>query len=79
MICAFCLNHFLFADTKTINSLRPYIIQKMGLENLGVQLSNLLTEYDLGLNLKYRDWETDRKSTRLNSSHFTRSRMPSSA
>ena len=28
---------------------------------------------------KYRDWETDRKSTRLNSSHITRSRMPSSA
>ena len=24
-------------------------------------------------------WETDRKSTRLNSSHITRSRMPSSA
>ena len=30
--------------------------------------------YDL-----YRDWETDRKSTRLNSSHITRYRMPSSA
>ena len=29
--------------------------------------------------LAYRDWETDRKSTRLNSSHITRSRMPSSA
>ena len=29
--------------------------------------------------LEYRDWETDRKSTRLNSSHITRSRMPSSA
>ena len=29
--------------------------------------------------LYYRDWETDRKSTRLNSSHITRSRMPSSA
>ena len=29
--------------------------------------------------VKYRDWETDRKSTRLNSSHITRSRMPSSA
>ena len=29
--------------------------------------------------LIYRDWETDRKSTRLNSSHITRSRMPSSA
>ena len=32
--------------------------------------------HDRGL---YRDWETDRKSTRLNSSHITRSRMPSSA
>ena len=36
------------------------------------QLTKLLYE-------KYRDWETDRKSTRLNSSHITRSRMPSSA
>ena len=31
---------------------------------------------ELGL---YRDWETDRKSTRLNSSHSAKSRMPSSA
>ena len=30
-------------------------------------------------NLIYRDWETDRKSTRLNSSHRSLSRMPSSA
>ena len=29
--------------------------------------------------LNYRDWETDRKSTRLNSSHEIPSRMPSSA
>ena len=29
--------------------------------------------------LAYRDWETDRKSTRLNSSHEIPSRMPSSA
>ena len=29
--------------------------------------------------LRYRDWETDRKSTRLNSSHSGESRMPSSA
>ena len=28
---------------------------------------------------QYRDWETDRKSTRLNSSHLKLSRMPSSA
>ena len=27
----------------------------------------------------YRDWETDRKSARLNSSHSAKSRMPSSA
>ena len=30
-------------------------------------------------NMIYRDWETDRKSTRLNSSHSGESRMPSSA
>ena len=30
-------------------------------------------------NESYRDWETDRKSTRLNSSHEIPSRMPSSA
>ena len=29
--------------------------------------------------LLYRDWETDRKSTRLNSSHSRAYRMPSSA
>ena len=32
-----------------------------------------------GIGNFYRDWETDRKSTRLNSSHITRYRMPSSA
>ena len=32
----------------------------------------------MGMSL-YRDWETDRKSTRLNSSHSRASRMPSSA
>ena len=31
------------------------------------------------LDTSYRDWETDRKSTRLNSSHSRASRMPSSA
>ena len=33
----------------------------------------------LELIAEYRDWETDRKSTRLNSSHRSLSRMPSSA
>ena len=40
-------------------------------------------EFDITLEKKsngtYRDWETDRKSTRLNSSHRSLSRMPSSA
>ena len=36
-----------------------------------------LFKKDEGYN--YRDWETDRKSTRLNSSHSAKSRMPSSA
>ena len=34
---------------------------------------------ELIFNQWYRDWETDRKSTRLNSSHLKLSRMPSSA
>ena len=35
--------------------------------------------YMTNVDRTYREWETDRKSTRLNSSHITRSRMPSSA
>ena len=35
--------------------------------------------YRKNLESCYRDWETDRKSTRLNSSHSRASRMPSSA
>ena len=34
---------------------------KMGLDNLGSQLSNLSTEYDLGLNLKYGDKQKDQQ------------------
>ena len=36
-------------------------------------------EYARNVCGSYRDWETDRKSTRLNSSHSAKSRMPSSA
>ena len=35
--------------------------------------------FNLAPAVAYRDWETDRKSTRLNSSHEIPSRMPSSA
>ena len=40
------------------------------------EIENLINLIDKAL---YRDWETDRKSTRLNSSHSAKSRMPSSA
>ena len=56
------------------------------LQNLGVFFVQLLVELDFFIEelliyyLRwYRDWETDRKSTRLNSSHEIPSRMPSSA
>ena len=42
-------------------------------EIVRLQLKKYQNLYD------YRDWETDRKSTRLNSSHLKLSRMPSSA
>ena len=55
--------------------------------NMGNELSKLIDVCspsliyceDTILNGEYRDWETDRKSTRLNSSHSAKSRMPSSA
>ena len=52
-----------------------------GLHNVDrlIELFNIVKSYELKTAQVYRDWETDRKSTRLNSSHITRSRMPSSA
>ena len=41
------------------------------------QMKRKLIGYEI--DAAYRDWETDRKSTRLNSSHSGESRMPSSA
>ena len=53
-----------------IQSFTSYVIKRY------VELENDIRKVPDG---EYRDWETDRKSTRLNSSHITRSRMPSSA
>ena len=53
------------------------------LEDLSIrsQYVQVVVAKSQGFNLVafYRDWETDRKSTRLNSSHSAKSRMPSSA
>ena len=68
------------------NKLKAVQIQGVKEENKGKSLDNRLksrevsTEDALSMLLgAYRDWETDRKSTRLNSSHSAKSRMPSSA
>ena len=58
------------------------VLQKMKaddeLKNIPV-ITLTTTDDPREIDLCYRDWETDRKSTRLNSSHITRARMPSSA
>ena len=43
------------------------------------KIASKYTDNKLFHETPYRDWETDRKSTRLNSSHRSLSRMPSSA
>ena len=57
-------------------------IQKKPIELKIEQTNKEITDLEKSLktqNVAYRDWETDRKSTRLNSSHSAKSRMPSSA
>ena len=44
-----------------------------------IAVNNVSHDWIYNTWLPYRDWETDRKSTRLNSSHSAKSRMPSSA
>ena len=51
-------------------------------EHLHLKIDELMSKIDRfqsRADRAYRDWETDRKSTRLNSSHSGESRMPSSA
>ena len=56
------------------------IINEVAMKSTVEELLAFMTIVDTGSFIAaYRDWETDRKSTRLNSSHITRSRMPSSA
>ena len=50
-----------------------------GKEQLTALAQEVCDSYEENLLWPYRDWETDRKSTRLNSSHRSLSRMPSSA
>ena len=53
--------------------------QKIGIKWMAFGDGNGATPQPNANLTTYRDWETDRKSTRLNSSHSAKSRMPSSA
>ena len=66
------------------NSVKRQTIETMVQQaqaNLQKTMAEIVTEKMRGKLSEglYRDWETDRKSTRLNSSHRSLSRMPSSA
>ena len=52
-------------------------LEAVALDFAETKLFSLINNEDTAAS--YRDWETDRKSTRLNSSHEFVSRMPSSA
>ena len=57
-----------------------YSNKRLEQEIEGLKIDNYIKEKSKEATIKlYRDWETDRKSTRLNSSHRSLSRMPSSA
>ena len=54
-------------------------LDSLGLEKVKTNLGEIKITKSTSTIVDYRDWETDRKSTRLNSSHSAKSRMPSSA
>ena len=69
----------IFRNTQSVGTLVPFVSIPMCKDDtFKIKLTpNVLTHPTIGPG--YRDWETDRKSTRLNSSHSAKSRMPSSA
>ena len=60
-------------DDNEVIQLNTIAVSDEEITTSDVELGSVLAEH------RYRDWETDRKSTRLNSSHRSLSRMPSSA
>ena len=58
---------------------RQNMLMQMGYNTLSAIQQGIYNHIENNALLDYRDWETDRKSTRLNSSHSAKSRMPSSA
>ena len=67
------------ANNKAIEDIKLVLTPAVTLHCLMMQELRKWYNKPMTVNLRYRDWETDRKSTRLNSSHSAKSRMPSSA
>ena len=66
------------ARTEVPASLNPELVKRF--QEVALRVFQTLDCEGLArVDFFYRDWETDRKSTRLNSSHLKLSRMPSSA
>ena len=63
-------------DEETFNDTKELILTE--LQNKGGTIVFARRQSEMKIET-YRDWETDRKSTRLNSSHSGEARMPSSA
>ena len=82
--CHFTFNQF-YSDEDAIRSFQEFVTRKEikneenGHYNNEMNMDKPQGYYCLMGAEDYRDWETDRKSTRLNSSHSAKSRMPSSA
>ena len=67
-------------DWEVQSTCLPPILDSGGISaRLNGILVPFFTTFGSSSSVRYRDWETDRKSTRLNSSHLKLSRMPSSA
>ena len=74
------INIFHLNNTVKAEAWDNYYADRMeDLGKLAIASDNLSEARRCEERARYRDWETDRKSTRLNSSHSAKSRMPSSA
>ena len=67
-------------NKKTVEGSISFVNKTFTKNDIPVAVSITCENRDSTIVIKpYRDWETDRKSTRLNSSHSAKFRMPSSA
>ena len=71
--------HFFHNGVQSAYISRPYYTPVLHIVPPPDGSAHIGTGAERLISFAYRDWETDRKSTRLNSSHRSLSRMPSSA